>query len=314
MRAVPESGAWDFGDFPYGLEFLTMPPVGHAKAVTYLAEKPSARCDADLTTSLLEDLLDDRRAAGLEAPQDQSDERLFWFRWITGHQVTFIIWHLMGRLLEEQPDEGIPDSDVLAMLEAYTEGYSAMLLYSGSCPRSVYESLIRPRMSLQHRGFSGTWAPDFAPVRGLFRGGRSAPWIRSAEAMGLGAALAVNKATHDGIAARLVPGGESLLQQAMTETAVWPPSERTALLYDNFFMTLRAPVGHDAITEQLLHRLKAVTWDVAVNGCRPLPDDDEVTPETLRRADVVSCELRFGDIVRQVGRVSADRLRERLSR
>jgi hypothetical protein len=234
---------------------------------------------------------------------EPTDDQMFWFRWITGHQITFLIWHLMGEILRRNADREAPDRASLARLETYAYGYCAMLLYTGSCPVDLYQSLIRPRMYLQHRSFSGTWASDFVPVRGLFRG-RGVARGDAPEAAGLTRALDVHRTIHDGIAARLVPEGQSLLQQTMKETVV-RPSERTAILYDNFFMTLRAPVDGDGITSQLLRRLDAVASDVATRGLYPLGHGGDERPEELRRAEVAHCENRIGHILYEVGEAAA---------
>jgi hypothetical protein len=38
------------------------------------------------------------------------------------------------------------------------------------------------------------------------------------------------------------------------------------LMYDNFFLTMRAAVAEDAVSAQLLRRLVAIARDVQVNG------------------------------------------------
>ncbi|MFF4032647.1 hypothetical protein ACFYZ2_23345 [Streptomyces sviceus] len=286
-----------------------MPPTGKARACSGVPDISVQRCDTDLVRRQLGELADgfphdDRAVAALESVRASSYDQLFWFRWITGHQVTFLIWHLMGRLLSATPERNVPSSASLAKLEAYVYGYCAMLLYCGSCPRDLYNSLIRPRMFLQHRGFSGTWAPDFAPVRGLFRG-RDLRGTRMREASELSRAVDVHKAIHAGVAARLVPGGRSLLQQSVTEVAV-RPSERTAVIYDNFFMTLRAPLADEDITAQLLRRLRAVAVDLAANGLHPLEDDAGARPEELLREEVLRCERRITHLLHQVGEAAAD--------
>ncbi|MFI6340983.1 hypothetical protein [Streptomyces sp. NPDC050535] len=238
------------------------------------------------------------------APADEpSDDQLFWFRWITGHQITFLVWRLMAKLLENGAGRGEPDRATAARLETYVYSYCAMLLYTGSCPHDLYQSLIRPRMFLQHRSFSGTWAPDFAPVRTLFRG-RCPAGGTSPEGAGLARAIELNKTIHDGIAARLVPEGKSLLQEAMAET-VARPSRRTAALYDNFFMTLRAPVADSDLIPQLLRRLRAVALDLATHGLYPRGHEGERRPDELRGGEVAHCESRIGHLLHKVGEAAA---------
>ncbi|MFJ4576769.1 hypothetical protein ACIP4W_36295 [Streptomyces sp. NPDC088846] len=308
----PGADVWDYGDFPYGLEPLLMPPVGLATATSGAPPAFGAPADTGFARRRLSALIGDGPSDAAGPAPAQSYDQLFWFRWITGHQATFLIWHLMGRLIEAVPEETGPDRTVLARLEAYTYGYCAMLLYTGSCPHTLYESLIRPRMSLQHRSFSGTWAPDYVSVRRLFRG-RRLPWTTSPEAARLSEAVETNKAIHDGIASELVPSGGSLLQQTLEDTAV-RPSERTAVIYDNFFMTLRTQVHPDLVTAQLLHRLKAVALDIAANGLYPLGRGSAAgRPEELCSEAVVDCERRVDEILHRVGEATADDVWERLA-
>ncbi|MBW1600573.1 L-tyrosine 3-hydroxylase [Streptomyces sp. JJ66] len=294
--------AWDFGDFPYGLEPLVMPPVGQAPADAEHQPLTVPPCDPERVCVELS-VLSGQEPAGpalLAAPPIAAYDQLFWFRWITGHQVTFALWHLTGRLIAEASAHGAPQPGVLERLETYTHAYCAMLLYSGSCPRGVYQSLIRPVMFLQHRAFSGTWAPDFAPVRALYRG-RPLPWLNDERAAGLRAAIDTHRAVHDSVAARLVPSGHSLLQQTMAQTPV-RPSERTAALYDNFFMTLRGPVSDAAVAAQLLRRLRAVALDLAGNGLYPLGRDDDAE---VWHGSVAACERRIGAILPEAARHAA---------
>ncbi|GES30269.1 hypothetical protein San01_27560 [Streptomyces angustmyceticus] len=280
-----------------------MPPVGYATVSSAVVPSALPPCNPDLVLFRLR-LLADGGSPDLPAIRtDPTDDQLFWFRWITGHQITFLIWHLMGEILDRNAGRETPDRASLARLETYAYGYCAMLLYTGSCPIDLYQSLIRPRMQLQHRSFSGTWASDFVPVRGLFRG-RGVARGDAPEAAGLARAVDVHKTIHDGIAALLVPEGRSLLQQTMKETVV-RPSERTAILYDNFFMTLRAPVDADGITSQLLRRLDAVASDVAARGLYPRGDGGDERPEELRSTEVARCESRIGHILHEVGEAAA---------
>lgn len=303
LVANPRTDEWEFGDFAYSLEPLTMPPASHATASSAVVPSAVPPCNPDLVLFQLRLLADGESPAPLGADADPTDDQLFWFRWITGHQITFLIWHLMGNMLEENAQRKTPDRASLARLEAYTYGYCAMLLYTGSCPIDLYQRLIRPRMFLQHRSFSGTWASDFVPVRALFRGRGVARWD-TPEAARLARAVDIHKTIHDGIAARLVPEGQSLLQQTMKETVV-RPSERTALLYDNFFMTLRAPVGANGITSQLLRRLRAVSWDIGSRGLYPLGHGGDERPPELRTAEVAQCENRIGRILHEVGEAAS---------
>lgn len=250
---------WDFGDFPYGLEPLLMPVAGQPAAAASL---PGLLPAADIARTLA--ALDLPPGGSGAAPADDTDT-LYWFRWITGHQVTMLLWHLMTELAAGAAETGAADERTLAHLEACTDGYTAMLDYTGSCPPEIYRTLIRPRMYLHHRAFSGLWAADFVPLRRLLRGQRP-PWMAGPSGNRLSAAVARSRTQHEVVAARLVPAGASLLQQSAATTAV-RPTPRTAALFDSFFLTARALVGRDAVVAQLLHRVRAVALDLAANGC-----------------------------------------------
>lgn len=298
--------AWDFGDFPYGLEPLTMPPAGKARVLAGVVAPEVPECDVEQVCAQLRLLDGGARDAGrFDLASPATYEQLFWFRWITGHQVTFAYWRLMGALLDEHPTDGAPPGpEVLERLETYVHGYGAMLLYSGSCPRDLYSTLIRPAMFRQHRGFSGTWAPDFHQVRSLLRG-RLRGWLRDRSAAGVRSAVEAHCAIHEDVAARLVPEGRSLLQESIGEAPV-RPSLRTAVLYDNFFMTLRAPISDGTVAVQLLRRLRAVALDLAANGLYPL-GRDETTEETPASAAMVAHgERRLGRVVTATASYAAE--------
>ncbi|MFD0856849.1 hypothetical protein ACFQ07_31745 [Actinomadura adrarensis] len=283
----------DFGDVAYEPEFLLLPHPSEDAA------KPADTIFSVEFDGLCRSLRAIAEGDVPQVPPAESPEQLFWFRWITGHQVSFILWHLTGRLLN-----GLPEPAGLSRMERYTYGYCAMLLYTGSCPRHVYETLIRPSMYLQHPGFSGTWAPDFGPVRSLFRG-RHRPG-----GAGLEAAIELHRTIHDGVAAKLVPDGRSLLQRSLKETTIHR-SEIAGVIYDDYFMTRRAAVDIGEVTEQLLRRLRAVALDVVTNGLYPMRDTGaEEIPEELGRAEVGECERNLLDTLLRVGVLAANLLEE----
>ncbi|GGT29160.1 hypothetical protein [Streptomyces purpureus] len=304
VSELPAPDGWDFGDFPYGLEPLTLPepPVpGTDDGVPDVLPGGAAVAAA-------------QPACARTGPGPASAElahQLYWFRWITGHQVTFAVWQLLAHALHQARSRPDPADSLTAMAEL-TRSYTAMLLYTSSCPKDVYAAVIRPSMYLQHRGFSGTWAPDFAPVRGLLRGKKFA-WNDTPEGQALGREVRMYHAVHSGVAAKLVPDGRSLLQ----ETAAHPSRPQhpgmQALVYDNYFLTLRGPVTTADLVDQLRRRLRAVRLDVAANGLYPglTPEEDAELPEELRTDDVRTCEREFHGILRRTD-VSAAGLTPRL--
>ncbi|MFJ6728137.1 hypothetical protein ACIQPQ_24875 [Streptomyces sp. NPDC091281] len=281
VTELPVPDGWDFGDFPYGLEPLTLP------------EPPTPDAGYDIPDVLPAE--ESRVDRGVRCPRtgpalaaEEISHQLFWFRWITGHQATFAVWQLTAHALHQARVRADPAPSLRAMTDL-TDAYTAMLLYTSSCPADVYGQVIRPSMYLQHRSFSGTWAPDFVPVRSLLRG-RKTEWEGTPEADRLKKAVRMYHTVHAGVAAKLVPGGRSLLQESATEVTPTRP-ETQALIYDHYFLTLRAPVDAGELVGQLRSRLRAITQDVATNGLYPGlgPREDAAFPEELR-----------GDEVRQV--------------
>ncbi len=194
-------------------------------------------------------------------------ERLFWYRWIEGHQISFVLWRTIGDVLGRQPD-GLPSPRELDVLTACVDGYSAILLYSATVPRDHYHSCTRVRMALQHPAFSGAWAPDYRPIHRLFRG--RLPWQDDPSSDALNDAVTLNRETHDHIADHLVPDGRSLLQKSAGGPGA--VSREKEDLYDNFFLTIRRPVSHAEVVEQLDSRIATLTEDLRHNGLYPNVD------------------------------------------
>ncbi|MDQ0793027.1 hypothetical protein [Streptomyces sp. B1I3] len=285
VTELPVPEGWDFGDFPYGLEPLTLP----------VPPTPDAGYGIPDVLPADESLVDRSgvcpRAGAALASTDFSHQ-LFWFRWITGHQATFAIWQLTAHALHQARTRTDPAPSLCAMADL-TDAYTSMLLYTSSCPVDIYGAVIRPSMYLQHRSFSGTWAPDFAPVRSLLRG-KKTEWVSTPEGEKLKHAVRMYHTVHSGVAAKLVPGGRSLLQESTGETTPTRP-ETQALIYDNYFLTLRAPVGAVELVDQLRSRLRAISLDVATNGLYPglTPEDEAAFPEELRSDEVRRYERDF---------------------
>ncbi|HKF76399.1 MAG TPA: hypothetical protein VKF59_09675, partial [Candidatus Dormibacteraeota bacterium] len=84
LADLPAGPDWDFGGFPYGLEPLTLPPAGSRPPVPSGLGGPDA---GRLRRSI--GLIGPGAAGGLPPCPELDD--LFWFRWITGHQVSFVV-------------------------------------------------------------------------------------------------------------------------------------------------------------------------------------------------------------------------------
>jgi hypothetical protein len=294
LTGVPVREGWDFGDFPYGLEPLTIPDAGTEPD----GDGPCSRF-AGLCTHL--EHIFHSGVPGSVEPVESSD-RLYWFRWITGHQVTFVLWQLVARELA-MAERGERDREAaLAAAALFTRGFSAMLLYTSSTPIDVYHEVIRPSMFLQHRGFSGTWAPDFAPVRDLYRG-KGLPDDDSPGVKVLRDEVGFYQRVHGGIAAKLVPSGRSLLQDA-AGAAEAPHPDVLSVVYDNYFMTLRAPTSLPDVVAQLLRRLNAVALDASENGVDSVSDAED-PPDELTSPEVRSCEAGFVGLLADVAACAA---------
>ncbi|MFI2213258.1 L-tyrosine 3-hydroxylase [Streptomyces sp. NPDC020141] len=269
----PRSARWEFGGHLYGLEPLALPPTR--------LPRPAGHAPGPLPERLVPHP-PGRAVDGLPPTSESEVERLFWFRWITGHQTTFILWQLLAAVLDEARRPGA-DPDALARgARALVRGYSLMLLYSGSPPRPLYERVIRGPIARMHPNLSGSWARDYAGVRPLIRGKTRLGGER--EAAALAAECELNERVHRGIAARLVPSGVSLLLDGEVRRGERPLGRDTLRwLYDGIFLTTRAAVSHEAVTGQLLRRLHAILLDLSANGLHPAcaPSAEQEPPDLL---------------------------------
>jgi hypothetical protein len=84
------------------------------------------------------------------------------------------------------------------------------------------------------------------------------------------------------------------------------------LIFDNYFMTLRAPTPGNVVVTQLLRRLVAVVQDLAVNGLYS-PDDKDERPAELRAAEVIACENDMIEIMAVTARYACDLRPDRAS-
>ncbi|MCS0606270.1 L-tyrosine 3-hydroxylase [Streptomyces sp. LP11] len=294
-----EADGTGYGGRPYGLEPLLLPPA----PVPYRVDGPLARRYADLLGTGPGP--ETGPAAGPGAPGGADcAERLFWFRWITGHQVTFLLWQELARRAAEAAEPTAPapaSADEVAAAARLVRGYSAMLLYTASCTRDVYHRVIRPSMALHHPAFSGAWARDYTPVRPLLRGRLPAAWAGRADAL-LGE-CALNETVHEGIAEKLVPGAPSLLQAAAGDGRALPRDVR-AVLFDLYFLTVHAPCPPAEAAVQLLRRVRAVREDLAANGLYPAGASSRAERPAALRAEPVE-EIEH-TVSRLLGRLARD--------
>lgn len=294
VTELPNERRWVFGGRPYGLEPLTLPvdPVAPAGALSDVPAMPLTAVLANRPLSTADEL------AG-ELPRPEPVEQMFWFRWITGHQVTFVLWQLLARANAVVPADHARRTEVAHQVVRLIRAYSAMLLYTGSCPRQLYHDVIRPSMIRQHPAFSGTWARDHRPVRGLLRGRLSEAW--GSANTSIVDECVLNARVHQGVADKLVPGAPSLLQASIGHGPLVWRREVLAVLYDTYFLTLRASLPLPAVLIQLVRRVDAINRDLAANGLYPrYASSLAEKPAHLLHADVEACERSLPQLLSKI--------------
>lgn len=288
---------WDYGGYPYGLAPLVLPD-------------PACRLDGgDLSAvehqlELLETATEDAEV------RPESVEQLFWFRWILGNQAAAALW----QILDDELDLVLHGEVESAARNAVCllDGYSVLLIYTCAPTRDLYMRLIRPAMARQHRSFSGRWAQDYIPVmeklqvlRKVYRA-RARPEfvdqiIETAKR---------NHLAHVAVAAKLVPGEESLLRAHDGLASLGEPTDETVALYDAFYSTRRELVPRESIVEQLVFRLRAALRDLRTNGLYPAEcDSGHERPAKLWDENLVELEERNAEILRSTAHAAAAALR-----
>lgn len=297
----PAVEGWDFGDFPYGLEPLTLPDAGHR-----WTRHRGDRSDLDAVSRELVAAAHERKLVTRPVPSDDL-ERLFWFRWIVGHHISFIIWRLLADAVAKLSTLNGDLAGAARSVTRYVRGYSAMLLYTGSCTQQIYNATIRPSMYRLHDTFSGTWSADYPAVRSIFRGRRMPPTAPD-EVESLRHEIHLSRQIHLGVASKLVTNGRSLLQDLVDHPALQQPRIWTAV-FDCYFLTVRAPASDHELAAQMLRRFKAVVADLATNGLRPPSAAyPEPIPDELLSPDVMACEREIVDILAEVVQLATETL------
>ncbi|MFE7676746.1 L-tyrosine 3-hydroxylase [Streptomyces albidoflavus] len=262
---IPTTNCWEYGGHSYALEPLALPPrwlprqaLDDAAPVLAMGRRLYHLGSADSAPSLPQPR---RRDAELD--------RLFWFRWVTGHQVTFAIWQILAGVLDEAAHPEADSERIAHDAQLLVTGYIGMLLYTGSPTREVYEQVIRAPLARQHVSMSGAWARDYGPIRSLLRG--RIDLGSSAQAKSLESECLLAEQVHQGIALKLVPSGVSLLQASGVRSGSWQmPRKVLNCLYDGVFLTHRMSVPYETVFRQLIRRVHAVILDIDTNGLDPL--------------------------------------------
>lgn len=199
------------------------------------------------------------------SPAHASDNELAGYRWILGHHASFCAWRFCADALRRSLRGSGVDLDWLARAIAAYDAYSALLLYAGSCTRTTYLTWIRPPMMAADPAFSGRWQRDFEPLPPLLRQVRVR--LSGPSADHLVRAARDNQLVHIAMARKLVPDGESLLQQSDRQVNA-PVTDAERDLVDSFFLVRREPICHHSFQAQLSATVTAVLVDLAY---RPLP-------------------------------------------
>ncbi|MFC3989255.1 hypothetical protein [Actinoplanes siamensis] len=287
---LPASASWEFGGHPYGLEPLALPPK-------WLPRTPPA--DAELINAVHQRLAAGVETTGLTPVGDVEIDRVFWFRWITGHQASFLMWQMLSAVLDEITSADVDQEELADQARLLVRGFSLMLLYTSSPPREIYQRVIRLPMARQHPNLSGSWAVDYTSMRQLVRGKIE---------LGTGPAAAalrdecrLYEQVHDGIAFKVLPAGGSLLQEANAGSGPWRMRRRSLTwLYDSIFLTTRMAVSADIVTRQLVRRLHAIVLDLSTGGLLPwYAPSAEDNPPALRSPEVAAlAKSAISDLLR----------------
>ncbi|WP_053736489.1 hypothetical protein [Nocardia sp. NRRL S-836] len=184
-------------------------------------------------------------------------------RWFLGHHAAFLVWRFLSASLDRLIRE--PDSQLVRLTALGYDAYSALLAYSGSCSREVYEDVIRPLMTSFDPAFSGRWARDYEPVPGLLRRARAA--LGSAAAAPLAAASKANLLAHMEVMRKLVPDGNSLLRESGRARLSTTDAERDR--FDEFFLVSRENVCTSRYRAHRAAVFAAIGRDLAKHPVRP---------------------------------------------
>jgi L-tyrosine peroxygenase len=293
VTTIPSGAEWEFGGHPYGLEPLALPArwVPRTAAVDPVRIEELRRRLANMSPASVRCLRPDSA---------EEIDRLFWFRWITAHQTTFLLWQLLAAIQQESEGAYAEPEELAAQARLLVCGYSLMLLYASSAPREIYGRVIRMPMARQHVNLSGAWACDYSPVRQLIRGKVALGSGDATEALRRECEL--NEQVHEGIADKVLPSGvSSLLQSPKPKGGRQIPRNTLLWLYDGIFLTCRAAVSHHKVACQLVRRLHAIFLDVTANDLYPsfAPSMHEEpprlqTPELMqRKAALTDCVLEI---------------------
>lgn len=297
---------FSFGDYPYGTELLELPatPSTHGRNAK-LANAPKANLLflPEVNSNPVDESLSS------DVWQNPELSLLYWFRWISGHQATFLFWRALARCLvtarSRVPTEILEHavSDAVSL----TNGYSSMLLYSGSCCPELYRDVFRVFMGLHHRAFSGKWAMDYRGIPKLYGAAieKLQKQGQSELAELLKSAYHDNHTMHAAIAQRMVPDGPSLLQQSgLSSNAPAEMAHTQQFYFDSFFLVRRCSVSSYNLRQSLIRRIHLINFDLFENGLYPASGSNQAPQWNLNDPESITIGLFEANIVDTVNKAS----------
>src|SRR5262245_30754064 len=93
---LPTGSGWFLGGYRYGLEPLTLPSPGVTDDDSGFPV-PDTRSQQDYADACRRIRHAGQARGPIRLADGGSTDELYWFRWITGHQVSFVIWRFMAQ-------------------------------------------------------------------------------------------------------------------------------------------------------------------------------------------------------------------------
>ncbi len=215
-------------------------------------------------------------------PPVAPDDRIR-YRWLVGHQLAFVVWRLLRQTLEDALC--VPDADMLDRAARLYDIYTLLLLYTGSCSAERYAATVRADMAAWHPALSGEWHRDHIRLPQLVRK------VRTGQTTQLSApltkAVKLNHAVHMGVAEKLVPDGQSLLQRAGKQAGE-DPTDHERDLIDAYFQVRRRPVCWEGFVAQAVRRLAQVLCDIAHHGLHDGTSPPHLPPRFRQAGEALS--------------------------
>lgn len=266
-----------FGDYRYGTEILMMPQPDEPFLPVHQEETKNEWIDQPC------DFMPDETG-------EINSENQFWFRWITGHQMMFILWRQLTTAMQQTVHH--MDDEYMDHCTQIMDGCSVIFEYTGFMPQDFYLENIRTFMALAHKGFSGFWAADYKYIPKLTRQLMQAKYAgKLAQAQkGFKESYMLGHKIHMAVAKKLVPGGDSLLKNAKKEGHNFTRAkEHHYMHYDFFFLVHRQLVTATQFKVSTEKRKQVIIEDLANNNLYNSSFDDPIL--ILEKAVKSACNI-----------------------